>query len=314
MSRAPLQILTDRRCLQHRVPAGFPERPERLETVLEALNAAGMGVEEPGDHPRLEERVEALHAPEYIERFRRAVDAGDSLLDTGDNPITADTWEAAWAAAATVLHTVDRALDGAAARAFAAVRPPGHHAERDQAMGFCFLNNAALAAEHARARGVERVAILDFDVHHGNGTQHLFAERADVFYASLHQFPFYPGTGAAGERGRGAGVGATRNVPLPAGTGDAAYEAALRHEILPEIEAFAPGLLILSAGFDAYEGDPLGGMRVTGAGFRRWGEILGELADRVAEGRVVAVLEGGYALPDLGSLVTEHLTELAGRP
>lgn len=311
MSRAALQILTDRRCLRHRVPAGFPERPERLETVLEALDAAGMGVEEPGDHSRLGERVEALHAPEYVERFRRAVDAGDSLLDCGDNPIMADTWEAARAAAAVALHAADRVLDGAAARAFAAVRPPGHHAERDLAMGFCFFNNAALAAEHARARGVERVAILDFDVHHGNGTQHLFDERADVFYASLHQFPFYPGTGAAGERGRGAGVGATRNVPLPAGTGDAAYEAVLGDEILPEIEAFAPGLLILSAGFDAYEGDPLGGMRVTRAGFRRWGEVLSELADRVAEGRVVAVLEGGYALPDLGTLVVDHLTALA---
>lgn len=310
MSRGALQILTDRRCLRHRVPAGFPERPERLEAVLETLDAAGMEIDEAGNHPRLGERVEALHAPEYIERFRQAVDAGHSLLDTADNPIMADTWEAAWAAAATALHAVDRVLDGAAARSFAAVRPPGHHAERDRAMGFCFLNNAALAAEHARARGVERVAILDFDVHHGNGTQHLFEERADVFYASLHQFPFYPGTGAASERGRGAGAGATVNVPLPAGTGDASYEAALRNEVLPEIEAFAPQLLVISAGFDAYESDPLGGMQVTRAGFRRWGEILAEFADRKTEGRVVGILEGGYALPDLGALMLNHLSGL----
>ncbi|MGH9381321.1 MAG: histone deacetylase family protein [Thermoanaerobaculia bacterium] len=312
MSGTRLRVVSDVRCGRHRVPAGFPERPERLTTVLDALERAGMEVEAAGDHPQAAERVATLHSLAYVERFERAVAAGRSLLDTDDNPIMAATWEAAWAAVAASLHAADRVLDGAARRAFAAVRPPGHHAERGEAMGFCFFNNAALVAEHCLARGLGRVAILDFDVHHGNGTQHLFEERADVFYASLHQFPFYPGTGAANERGRGEGAGTTLNVPLPAGTGDAAYEAALEDEVLPQIEAFGPQLLVLSAGFDAYERDPLGGMRVTRAGFRRWGEMLGELADRVAEGRVVVVLEGGYALPDLGALVVKHLAALAG--
>jgi acetoin utilization deacetylase AcuC-like enzyme len=197
--------------------------------------------------------------------------------------------------------------------ALAAVRPPGHHAEAGMAMGFCFFNNVAVAAEHLRRRhGVARVAIFDFDVHHGNGTQHLFAARADVFYASTHQYPFYPGTGAASETGVGEGEGATLNLPLPAGTGDEGYAEAIRGAVLPALRHFAPEALLLSAGFDAWRNDPLGGMRVTEEGFRAWGEWLRELAAEVCGGRVLAVLEGGYDLRNLPLLVEANLEGLAG--
>jgi acetoin utilization deacetylase AcuC-like enzyme len=248
-----------------------------------------------------------------VARFSRAAERGDALLDSADNPLSSGTWEAAWAAVETTLAAADWVAGGAGRRAFAAVRPPGHHAERGLAMGFCYFNNVAVAAEHMRQRhGVSRIAIFDFDVHHGNGTQHLFEERGDVFYASTHQYPFYPGTGAADEVGRGAGLGATLNVPLPAGTGDDGYAEAIRGRVLPALRGFAPEILLLSAGFDAWQRDPLGGMRVTEGGFRSWGEQCAALAEDVAEGRILAVLEGGYDLASLPRLVEAHLEGLAG--
>ncbi|HEX2164934.1 MAG TPA: histone deacetylase, partial [Thermoanaerobaculia bacterium] len=181
------------------------------------------------------------------------------------------------------------------------------------AMGFCFFNNAAVAAERlVRRHGLGRVAIFDFDVHHGNGTQHLFEERGDVLYASTHQFPFYPGTGAADERGTGEGEGATLNVPLPAGSGDDDYRRAIEERVLPALAAFRPEALVLSAGFDAWANDPLGGMRVSEGGFGAWGRLLGALADEVCGGRVLAVLEGGYDLAALPRLVAAHLAGLDG--
>jgi acetoin utilization deacetylase AcuC-like enzyme len=177
-------------------------------------------------------------------------------------------------------------------------------------MGFCFFNHAAVAAEHLRRLGAERVAVFDFDVHHGNGTQHVFEERY-VFYASTHQYPFYPGTGAASETGRGAGAGATLNVPLPAGTGDEGYAEAIEGRVLPALRRFAPDVLVVSAGFDAWRGDPLGGMRVSLDGFAAWGRALAALAGEVARGRVLAVLEGGYDLAALPDLVAAHLEGLA---
>jgi acetoin utilization deacetylase AcuC-like enzyme len=290
------------------VPLGFPERPSRLESVLAGLTP-GRTITEPGSHPDTAAAVARVHGGDYVARFRAAVERGDGLLDSADNPLVPTTWDAATAAVDVALHAADHAAAGRPA--FAAVRPPGHHAERHVAMGFCYFNNVAVAAEHLIARhGLTRVAILDFDVHHGNGTQHLFEERADVLYASTHQYPFYPGTGAASERGRGAGVGATLNVPLPAGCGDAEYAEVFQATVLPSLEGFAPEALLLSAGFDAWQADPLGGMRVTAAGFGDWGRWLGALARRRCGGRVMAILEGGYDVPRLGELAAAFVSGL----
>ena len=301
-----MDVFTDPRCLLHDVPLGFPEQPARLQSILDGLRAGGRTPTEAGPHAAAAELVERVHSADYVRRFRAAVSRGDGLFDSADNPLVASTWDAAWGAAEATLHAADRALAGHTA--FAAVRPPGHHAEKQLAMGFCYFNNAAVAAERMRAEGLARVAIFDFDVHHGNGTQHIFEERADVFYASTHQYPFYPGTGAAHERGRGEGMGATLNVPLPAGCGDAEYEEAITGIVVPALRAFAPDALIVSAGFDAWQNDPLGGMRVTEDGFAQWGRWLGELAREACGGRLLALLEGGYDVPALPRLVEAFLT------
>jgi acetoin utilization deacetylase AcuC-like enzyme len=305
-------VFTAERCLEHRVPSGFPEVPERLRRIVDHLRARGIAVADvEADGEAWREAVLAVHDVEYVERFHRAVVRGDGLLDSADNPLSAGTWTAAIAAVETTLQACDWMMAGDRRRALAAIRPPGHHAERELAMGFCFFNNAAVAADRLRRRhGASRVAVFDFDVHHGNGTQHLFEARADVFYASVHQFPFYPGTGDAEERGVGEGRGTVFNVPLRAGADDARYLRAIEDEIVPAIERFGPEALVVSAGFDAFAADPLGGMRVTADGFREWGAVLGRLADRLCAGRTLSVLEGGYNLQALPALVEAYLDGL----
>lgn len=326
-----IRIFTSRRCLAHRAPGGYPERPERLEAILDHLAAsealAGAVAEDAEgemevDREVAERAILALHDEAYVKRLRRAVERGDGLIDSADNPVSPGTWDAAMAAVETTLAAARWAAagDGDAPRhAFALVRPPGHHAESDHAMGFCYFGNLAVAVQHlvdASGRegsgpGVRRPAILDPDVHHGNGTQHLFEARGDVFFASLHQWPFYPGTGARSERGVGEGEGTTRNVPLPAGTGDEEWLAALDDDVLPAMRAFEPDFLAVSAGFDAWRGDPLGGMRLTGAAFRGLGRRMADLAASHTRGRTLTVLEGGYDVSALGPLVEEYLAGLA---
>jgi acetoin utilization deacetylase AcuC-like enzyme len=313
-SDAKFAVLTHPACDEHQPRGGYPEGPERLRSTLAHLERQGWPVERLGEHPGAREAVLALHDEAYVRRFERAVERGDALLDSADNPLTPGTVAAAWAAVGVTLAAADRVAGGEGVKVLAAVRPPGHHAERAQAMGFCFFNNIAVAAEYLRTRhGLERVAIFDFDVHHGNGTQHLFEARGDVFYASIHQYPFYPGTGAAQERGVGAGEGATLNLPLPARTGDEGYGEAIRGRVLPALAAFRPEALLISAGFDAWRDDPLGGMQVSGRGFADWGLWLAELAEEICGARVLAVLEGGYDLAALPRLVELHLEGLAGR-
>jgi acetoin utilization deacetylase AcuC-like enzyme len=314
-SSVELGVFTAERCLEHRVPAGFPERPARLRNIVDHLRAQGIAVGdvEP-DGPDWHAAALSVHDSEYIERFYRAVERGDGLLDSADNPLSMGTWSASVAAVETTLAACDWSVAGRGRAAFAAIRPPGHHAERALAMGFCFFNNAAIAAEHLRREhGASKVAIVDFDVHHGNGTQHIFEARGDVFYASTHQYPFYPGTGASDERGVGDGLGATLNVPLPAGSDDDLHLRALEELVVPAIEAFAPDALVMSAGFDSFEADPLGGMRVTAGGFREWGGIFGRLAQRLCDGRSLSLLEGGYNLDELPRLVEAYLEGLSGR-
>jgi acetoin utilization deacetylase AcuC-like enzyme len=311
-----MRVFTSARCFDHPAPAGYPERPRRLSSILDRLRGGPWPVEEvdpgaPGG-PDVDAAVAAVHDPEYLARLDRAAARGDSLIDSADNPLAPETPTAARAAVAAALAAAEWVAGGEGRRAFAAVRPPGHHAERALAMGFCYFNSAAVAAEHLRRRaGAERVAIFDFDVHHGNGTQHLFEERTDVLYASTHQYPFYPGTGAAGETGRGAGEGFTLNLPLPAGTGDDGYAEAIEGAVIPALRRFAPDVLVLSAGFDAWRDDPLGGMRVSREAFAAWGRALGALAAEVSGGRVLALLEGGYDLAELPELVAAHLEGLA---
>ena len=292
--------------------AGLPECPQRLEDILRELSAAGLAPERVEGHGRAEAVVEAVHDPAYLTRFRRAVERGDGLLDSADTPLSPGTWAAAWGAVSASLSAADVASE-AGGKAFAAVRPPGHHAEREVAMGFCYFNNAAVAAEYLlRERGAERIAIFDFDVHHGNGIQHLFEDRADVLYASTHQFPFYPGTGAVEEVGKGAGEGTTVNVPLAAGTGDEAFLEACTEKVLPALARFRPDVLIVSAGFDAWKDDPLGGLAVGEESFRTLGSLLGELANDHSGGRLLSLLEGGYDLEALPSLVRSYLEGAAG--
>jgi len=305
-----LAAFTDPRCLSHD-PPGFPERAARLSAVLEGLGAAGIEIRRHGPHAAALGAAREVHDPAYIERLQRAVQRGDGLIDSADNPLTPTTWEASLAAVGSALHAADWLMAGPERRAFAAVRPPGHHAERSRAMGFCYLANLAIAARYLRSRhGVERLAVYDFDVHHGNGTQHLFEERCDVVFVSTHQYPFYPGTGAASERGRGAGEGCTVNVPLAAGCDDGAFARALEESVLPALEAARPDVLLVSAGFDAWRSDPLGGLRWSEESYRRIGEALGELAARRCGGRVLTLLEGGYDVEALPGLVAAYLTAL----
>ncbi|MEM7052328.1 MAG: histone deacetylase [Acidobacteriota bacterium] len=302
---ASMRIVTDPRCLEHAAPLGYPEKPERLRGVLAALRRDGFEVVETEPTKRPREAVEALHDGAYVERFARAVERGDGLLDSADNPLSAGTFEASLGAVEAILAGADWVMAEAGRKAMAAVRPPGHHAEEARAMGFCFFNGIAVAAQDLIRRQLcQRVAIFDFDVHHGNGTQHLFEERSDVFFVSTHQFPFYPGTGAAEERGQGAGTGTTLNLPMAAGAGDEEYGRVFEESVFPALRRFAPDVLLVSAGFDAWRGDPLGGMRVSAEGFADWGRRLAALSAELCEGRLMMVLEGGYDLDELPELVS----------
>lgn len=300
-------------CLVHRAGLGHQERPERVTAVLERLGECGLlsQLDTLEPTPLDGASIEAVHDPAYVELVVRADELGGAQLDP-DTRAGRGSDRAARLAAGGVVQAVDRVMAGEWRNAFVACRPPGHHAERDRAMGFCLYNHAAIAAAHLRREhGLGRVCILDWDVHHGNGTQHLFEDDASVFYASLHQYPHYPGTGAADERGRGAGEGATLNVPMGAGTGDREWLDALEGTVLARLEDFAPEFVLVSAGFDAHRRDPLGGCELSEEGYRRMTRRVLELAERTAAGRVVSVLEGGYDLEALAASAEAHVGELA---
>ena len=299
--RNTIAVVDDPIFLEHAPPAGHPERPARLAAARKALETAALSARRVPFAPRdaSDDELARVHTPAYVEALRRA-EGWQGYLDA-DTYCSPASVPAARRAAGAGVTLVDALLDGRARTGLALVRPPGHHARSGGAMGFCILNNVAVAAAHARARGAERVAIVDFDVHHGNGTQEIFYADPSVLYVSLHQFPFYPGTGSVAETGHGDGAGRTVNVPLSAGAGDAVYAAAFERIVAPVIASFDPDLVLVSAGFDAHERDPLGSMRVTEAGFAAMARHLAGALPRGPEGRIGIVLEGGYDLDGLGA-------------
>jgi acetoin utilization deacetylase AcuC-like enzyme len=290
----PLVVLSSGRFADHITPPGHPERVERAEVMEVAASTwkkSGGTVLEP--RAATDEDLLCIHDKAYVESIRK-LRGRPSMLDA-DTFTSPESDEVARLAAGAVLTGVDHVLSGPrGSRAFAMVRPPGHHAEQDRAMGFCLYNNVAIGAAWARRKGIERVAIVDYDVHHGNGTQHSFYTDPTVLYVSSHQFPFYPGTGAADETGAGAGAGFTVNIPLSAGATDEIYDDVYRRIAIPALQRFKPQLLLVSAGFDLHERDPLAGMRVTTAGIGRITAQLIAAADELCEGRVLFVTEGGY--------------------
>jgi acetoin utilization deacetylase AcuC-like enzyme len=275
--------------------------------MIEHLNSSGLWKEmlHIPPAPAGDDQILMLHTQKHLDFIRNTCTKGGGLLDEGDTYAVARSFDVAKLAAGAALVAVDALVQHKVESAFCAVRPPGHHAERDRPMGFCLFNNVAIAARYAqRKHGFEKIAILDWDVHHGNGTQHIFEDDPSVFYISLHQYPFYPGTGAHNERGVGKGEGYTLNIPLPAGTGESRYLDAFSEEILPALTMYEPDLLILSAGFDTHKDDPIGGMELTEDSFARMTSLVKGIAP------ILSVLEGGYNLQALARSVEAHLREL----
>ena len=294
--------------LQHDTGLGHPESAERLRAIEKALSRpefAALVRKEAA--PASIDQLRLIHTQSHIDRVFTAVPKiGHAYLDA-DTVISPDSGKAALHAVGAACAAVDAVFAREAGNTFCAVRPPGHHAEPDAAMGFCLFNNVAIAAEHARSRhGVKRVAIVDFDVHHGNGTQAAFRSQPEVLYASTHQYPWYPGTGAANE----AGIGNIFNVPLPAGSGSAEFRAAMTGKIFPAVDAFKPALILISAGFDAHRDDPLASLNWMEEDYAWVTREILDLADRHAGGRLVSVLEGGYDLHALAASVSAHVRAL----
>jgi len=306
-----LILIHSERFAEHQTPPGHPERPERAEAMDAVVNRwRARGVEIVPPRAATSEQLLRVHAPEHVDRMAEM--AGKPAALDSDTYTSPESYEIALLAVGAVVEAVEQVMAAPNLAAAALVRPPGHHAERSRAMGFCLFNNAAVGAAHARTLGANKVAIVDYDVHHGNGTQHIFERDAQVLYISTHQFPYYPGTGAADEIGREAGRGFTVNLPLEAGAVDEDYQAAFASVVVPVVRQFAPDLVIVSAGFDAHERDPLGGMRVTTPAFGAMTRELKALADECCHGRIVAVVEGGYDLQALAGSLDAGLDALNG--
>ena len=297
----------------HDTGTGHPECPERLDAIEAALGRQGLlaRLQRIAPRPISEPELLRCHSQAYLRSVRRDVADGRPELSTGDTAIGDHSEEVARLAAGGALGAVEAVLAGQVRNAFAALRPPGHHAESARGMGFCLFNNVALAARHAQAvHGLERVLIVDWDVHHGNGTQEIFWRDPSVLFVSVHEWGNYPGSGAASERGEGAGAGFTVNCPLPAGSDGDAVLAALAEALLPAAARFRPELVLVSAGFDSHRDDPLGHFRLGSADFARLTELCLAVADEHAGGRLVSLLEGGYNLAALGESCAAHVAAL----
>lgn len=306
-------LVYDPRYLEHDMGAGHPESPDRLRAIMRQLEQTGMAARLTRIEPRKaeDEWITQIHTPSYLAMLKaHAPTSGRVSLDP-DTAMSQGSMAAAYLAAGGALAAVDAILDRRVEHVFCAVRPPGHHAEAGRAMGFCLFNNVAIAARYVQKKyGLKRVLIVDWDVHHGNGTQHSFEADPSVLFFSTHQFPHYPGTGRESERGRGAGEGFTLNVPMEAGEGDEEYHAVFEKSLVPAADAFKPEFVIISAGFDAHKDDPLASMGLTEQGYADLTGIVAGIAKRHADGRILSSLEGGYNLTALSASVGAHIQAL----
>jgi acetoin utilization deacetylase AcuC-like enzyme len=306
-------ILLDRVYEKHTTGARHPECPQRYHAVARALDGLGILQSAPRVKARraTPDEIGLCHTLDYVQTVNNDIASGLHNLSTGDTAIGPDSLDVALEAVGGVLNAVDTVMSKTAGNAFCAVRPPGHHATSDRGMGFCIFNNVAIAARFAQKKhGVQRVMIVDWDVHHGNGTQEIFYRDPSVFFFSTHQYPWYPGTGRTEETGEGAGRNTTINCPLPAGSGREQIAGAFRAKLAPAADQYRPELVIISAGFDSRGGDPLGRFTLTDEDFAELTDLMLEVADKHAGGRLVSVLEGGYSLPGLAAGVSAHVGRL----
>ena len=299
--------------LEHDMGSHHPESPERLRAILSQLESTGIMSKLTRVDPRKAEKkwIKRIHAPAYVQRIDdKTPSSGYASIDP-DTLMSPGSLEAAYLAAGGAMAAVDAIMDNQVDQVFCAVRPPGHHAEANRAMGFCLFNNVAIAARYIQERhGLQRVLIIDWDVHHGNGTQHAFEEDPSIIFFSTHQYPHYPGTGAENERGQGKGEGTTINVPMYSGQGDEVYREVFQKVLVPVADAFKPEFVLISAGFDAHEDDPLASMAITTKGYGELTRIVSDIANIHCHGRIVACLEGGYNLQALAASVEQHILAL----
>lgn len=299
--------------LGHDMGAGHPESPDRLRAIMQRLEQGGTAARLTRIEPRAaeDEWITQIHEPSYLAMLKSHAPANGRVSLDPDTSMSPGSLTAAYLAAGGALAAVDAIMSTDVDHVFCAVRPPGHHAEAGRAMGFCLFNNVAIAARYVQQKhGLARVLIVDWDVHHGNGTQHSFEADPSVLYFSTHQYPHYPGTGRATERGKGAGEGFTINVPMEAGEGDEEYRAVFQKSLVPAADAFKPEFVIISAGFDAHRDDPLASMGLTEEGYADLTGIVAGIATRHAQGRILSSLEGGYHLTSLAASVERHIQAL----